>query len=236
MYPNGTGMILPYVMTARVGGSSSQRNLSYRYADERGDGLVGVPVISNTTSFFHGEEFVDLSGAISGSLTSEDAASIKMENKSSLKINSAAVLGRNADGEYYRAWIGDFEQNAAKQIKLDIVARDDLWVPEWDNNPITRKRAEKVDMFGTQIDQSENEAELSIGYCLRRIIESSKLEPQQAMLVGWTDQNLSNIIVTPQANQVRQLTLVVVHLEYPKVPSPSKDESLPAATMISEEN
>jgi hypothetical protein len=230
VYPSGSGVILPYVGVDRGPGRQSLRQVRYRYADEDGDGLVRVPVISNTTSFFHGEEMVDVKGFFDGDFVEGQESMIKVNNNSPVVLRSAAVIGRDEQGNYRSGWVGELAPNSSQSIEVKTVQQSTVWMPEWDTNTITRSQTPELLVDGSTRIDAESQGELTVGMIFDRIIRSSELSPKEYILVGWSDQDFATLTVTPKANQIRQKTVIVIHLEYPELPKSKPDESLPTLT------
>lgn len=230
VYPTGAGVILPYVGVDGSPGRSGLRQVRYRYADEKGDGLVRVPVISNTTSFFHGEEMVDVKGSFVGDFVDGTERTMKVDNNSRCTLRGGAIIGRDAQGTYLRGWIGDLDTNLSKSVELKEFAKDTLWVPQWDESPVTRAQTPILLDDGSTRIAADSAGELTVGIIFDRILRSSEIAPKEFVLIGWTDQDFATLSVTPQANQIRQKTVVLVHLEYPQLPDTQPDESLPSLT------
>ncbi len=71
--------------------------------------LENLQVDSNSTGMVHSEMMFDLNGVFS---LDDSGQLLRIENSTSLDLNDAAVLKRNATGQLQSAWIGEFASHS----------------------------------------------------------------------------------------------------------------------------
>ena len=95
--------------------------------------LEGFQIRSNSTGLVHTEYMLDLNGVISFTPpTSKDGPSVG--NSTNIDIKDAAVLGRNEEGRYKFAWVGDLTAGS----EIDLTMEDKLATSlgeAWAGNP-----------------------------------------------------------------------------------------------------
>ncbi|MFK7766327.1 MAG: hypothetical protein AB8B55_03720 [Mariniblastus sp.] len=107
--------------------------------------LEGFQIQSNSTGLVHTEYMLDLNGIVSFTPpTSDEGPSIS--NSTNIDIRDAAVMGRDASGNYEFAWIGELASKSEIDLTLKPSTIQSLGQP-WSGNPMyqnTNRAAEQI--------------------------------------------------------------------------------------------
>ncbi|UUO08172.1 hypothetical protein M4951_07600 [Blastopirellula sp. J2-11] len=175
--------------------------------------LTGFNVMSNSTGRMHSEYMLSLADeAVFSWKPLEGQESAEVIYRGELAIHDAAVMRRvNHESEEALeiAWIGELNPKETKTIHFEPMT--DPWsvCPEWNQSKV----------FSPDTQDSE--------VSLRRLLNVAKdvrhLQTDDVQLIGWTDQDVPGVTITPEAPQRTLRTLVVAHLQYASLPDPEGD-------------
>ena len=193
-YVKSDGIILP-MSSMEQHNRTTQHNeneLRYTYADENGAGLIAFPVRSNSTRFLRGEELQDIDGSLSIAWDESDFESMRYENVSKVSLRDVKIVAKTLNGQTRSAWIGMLDKQTRSGIRLSQgIASDPT----------------------SDASEAKSESDLAFGKQLEEISDRHPLRPGEAMLLGWTDDPISQMEIEPKASQRKEATLVVVRLE-----------------------
>ncbi len=212
VFDGDTGVVLPFASTSSSKRSkSSLTKIDYSFADDAGAGMQSVPVLSNTTGLFQAEEMVNFPGKLTAKFDG-DMKAVEIKNGLGFSINEAGIVGVDSNGKLVSGWIGNAEDGGFKRCELETRDRDNRWRKEWDNNPILSRpnfiRAEDGSLWTDQ----ELEDELYLGPMLEELSKKYPLAKGEFIAIGWTNQSIGELVITPVAKQKKQRTVVLVHL------------------------
>jgi hypothetical protein len=177
--------------------------------------LSDFQVASNSTGMVHGEQMLDLGGEIAWEPASESAAepAWKLDNRSKLKLSGAAILRRRMVNDKpvdEVAWLGDVA--AGTTVTPKFVPYDPAVLDKYrDAAPLTA--------------EPTADGTLSLRRLADCVENFESLTPGEVRLVAWMDGSLGKLQVSPATAQMREATLVVVHLHFDPV-EPIKDKNL----------
>ena len=170
--------------------------------------LQGLGISSNSTGMIHTEQFLDLGGVLAWQDDGQDA---EVVNQTDILIRGAAVVRRTDGGSYQVAWFGDVAPNSTVEAELRDTNAASLLeaVPEWNTDPTT--------------SADTGEDELGIRDLLQLATSKERLALGQTILVGWTDELLPGLQITPVASQASSRTVIVANLKYGELPAARSD-------------
>ncbi|PQO42897.1 hypothetical protein [Blastopirellula marina] len=176
--------------------------------------LTGFNVMSNSTGRMHSEYMLSLAqDPVFSWKPSDDGKSAEVVYRGEMTIHDVAVLRRIGDspkGALEVAWIGELGPKQSKTIRFEPMT--DPWsvCSEWNQSKV----------FSPDVGE---DAEVS----LRRLLNVAKdvrhLQAGDVRLIGWTDQDVPGVEITPAAPQSTLRTLVLAHLKYAPLPDPEGD-------------
>jgi hypothetical protein len=185
--------------------------------------LSGVKVQSNSTGMVHSEQMLALGGKLT--LTGSDQKGWTVKNNTKVTIREVGLLRRNAAGVAETAYLAQLAPETASPISFSAVkwtpaATDERgnrvapqevrWLSEWDKSPI---------LSNTPAAEDEKEG-VRLTRLARLAVDQMRLVPGDVRLIGWTDEALPGLEITPAAPQNMTHTLVLAHLvrgDMPKI-------------------
>lgn len=176
--------------------------------------LSGFQVSSNSTGMVHSEYMLPLaSEAIFQWETNEDGTTTLIYG-GDLPIQDVGIIRRVGDrfeGEIEVAWIGKLEPGA--ELEVTFAKPDDTWslFDQWNQSRV----------FSPNLA----EADVSLRHLLNVAKDVRQLKAGDVRLVGWTDQDVKGLQITPEAPQSTLRTLVVGHLKHCDALDPISDKN-----------
>ncbi|MFO0913191.1 MAG: hypothetical protein U0795_09550 [Pirellulales bacterium] len=166
--------------------------------------LTGIRVASNSTGLFHSEEFIGLPGGIH--IQSTGPLRYLLRNESGLNVRDVLIVGRD---ESDRVVWTEFD-SLADQASLPIVLRP----YEGDERPQPK------------FSVPARVGDLDLNPLLQLAAHPSRLRPGQLTLVGWTDQSVGGLQISPAASQRLFRTMIISHLQRGTAADPEPDTNL----------
>jgi len=186
---------------------SARRPREIVFHRDRDAWLTGFQVISSRTAFVHCEQMRDLGATIE--LVGE-GDSLQLANHTKLDLHDAGLLRRAADGHVESCRLGEVGAESRRAVRFHAAAANQPWIPEW------------------YTIQTSPDADTTLD--LRKVFELAarrwRLRPGDIRLVGWTEQPVGGIVITPSATHRLIRTVLLVHLRYGKLAAPRPDANL----------
>lgn len=181
------------------------RPLTFRRTE--GLRLSGFQVDSNSTSFLHTEELRDMGGTLR--LIGDSPERCQVANDTPYHFIRVEVWYRASAGELS---VCRLEQLAAKTSRPLVFTREEQGDAASGGPPGS--------------DAPAAEVGIDLSGIARLAVRGLRLRPGDVRLVGWLDQPLPGLAVTPTASQTRGRSLLVSHLRYGSLPPPRPDANL----------
>lgn len=227
-----------------------------KYSDvafRRGGGttLEGVQVSSNSTGMIHSEHMLSLGESAKTvetlRLVASEAGGFSVSNTTDLVLRDVAVL-RRAVGPRASVGVSGKQVEIASVPKLDAASsavlnftehgwsviqgregeedREDpgraSWPKAWNEAPIF-----SLANSATPQDRDPgNTARIRLTRLARLAAQQLRLLPGDVRLIGWTDQSLPGMHISPEAPQNATYTLVIAHLARGSLPTPKPDRNV----------
>ncbi|MCC9605239.1 hypothetical protein LOC68_23955 [Blastopirellula sp. JC732] len=176
--------------------------------------LTGFNVMSNSTGRMHSEYMLPLAqDPVFSWKPGDDGNSAEVVYRGELSIRDVAVMrriGSGPKGALEVAWIGDLGPKQSKTIRFEPMT--DPWsvCEEWNQSKV----------FSPHIGK---DAEVSLRKLLNVAKDVRHLRAGDVRLIGWTDEDVPGVTITPEAPQSDLRTLVLAHLQYAPLPDPESD-------------
>ncbi|MCU0719992.1 MAG: hypothetical protein MUC83_09840 [Pirellula sp.] len=233
LFPDDKGIVSPLPQSFED--SSSRRRLSidgydYTFASDDGVGLIKTPVLSNTTGLIYAEEMYDLQGSFNVDI---DLANSKLTlyNGSAISLRDIGILGIGDDNKLISSWVGDINPDQETECDIKLTNNSEKWHNNWELNPALSKPDTVLD-DGRIWTGSELKDDLYLGKLLEIVASKYPLTRGEILAIGWTEENLSKLEVTPQTNQSKHKTLVLIHLKTANLEPIKPDEMIFPAIKI----
>lgn len=211
VFKNSDGLVVPMPRGSNRKGSDETTYVESWLADERGTGLQRFTVLSNSTGVLQSEEMVDFGGPLAWKLD-ETQGVFEGINKIGFTVQDIGILGITNDRRFMTGWAGTSEDGGKVQGRLEPLPEgENRWRSEWDANPLTAMpktlRVEDGLMWTEQLDHG-----VYLGPLLLDFAQRYPLHRGEWIALGWTDDNLSGLEITPTTIQKKSRTLVLMHI------------------------
>jgi hypothetical protein len=181
---------------------SGGRRLTLHYGKDAG--LHGMAVESNSTGFVHGEQMLDMGGAIR--LTGGAGGALQVVNGTGLALHGARVVRKNGEA-VQSAWIGTLAPGQAAALEYTT-----------ESDPAARATGRPNPAHGEGLPE-----QLDLGALVAQAESAQDLRAGEQRLVAWSMDALPGMTVNPLAPQIERASLIVAHLEYGFGPDPRPD-------------
>lgn len=216
-FSESTAVALPFGRGADSFSNQSRRfgdgTSEVRYHQEGGDiQLSGVQVASNSSTMIHSEYFLSTSIEPMFTWKTDTAEMGSLEYASTQTLHDVGVIRRNAQSNKIEvAWLGDLVPETKREVRFDQV--DDQWLlfDQWTESPV--------------LSLSPTEGEVNLRHLLNTVKDVRQLKRGETRLIGWTEEDMPGMTITPAANQRTIRTMVVAHLQHAALPVPRADKN-----------
>lgn len=199
-------LILPFSADPNFAMLPGQRSCTVTYRNDPGVLLSGFTVPSNSTGLLHGEQIIDLGGAIDYASGPGDG---ELQNQTNLSFERAAVIRRTPQGEYQTAWIGELPSGGRAKLNFHGTETDLKWSLE------------------AEVAQEKVPPHLNLDRLANLLRGKQHLQPGEVRLIGLIPQPLTGLTVDPEASQApRGATLLVAFLQGPALPTARPDVNM----------
>ncbi len=211
VYKEREGLVVPMPRNMVQKSIKDRTTLDYWLADQLGSGLQRLPVLSNTTGMIQSEEMVPFDGPIAWTLDAQ-TGNVQATNETGIPIRDIGVLGLSNEGELMRGWLGSAEPGRTVEASVALMYEDDRWFSEWDANPLLKK----PDIIRARDGMNWTESpvdDVYLGPLLLDVAQRYPLQRGEWIALGWTDQEMTDLEITPSTVQKKQKTLVLMHVK-----------------------
>lgn len=173
-------------------------------------------VPSYSSEMVHTEQMFDLGGTLR--LDGDGPSDWELVNGSQWKLRGAAVLYCPQDGkpgQVQTAWIGDVRAGVTLPLRFgEAQSQSALKIREWDESPVTTTSERPMD------------GEVRLTGLMALASKRLLLFPGDARLVGWIEEELPGIDVSPTAAQTTTRTMIIGHLRRGNLPPAARDVNI----------
>lgn len=214
-FSESTAVALPFGRGADSFSTQSRRFgdgvSEVRYHQEGGDiQLSGVQVASNSSTMIHSEYFLSTSIEPMFKWQTDTAGAGNLAYASTQTLHDVGVIRRNAQSNQIEvAWLGDLEPETKRDVRFG--KPDDEWLvfDQWTESPV--------------LSLTPTDGQVNLRHLLNTVKDVRQLKKGETRLIGWTEEDMPGLTITPAANQRTIRTLVVAHLQHAALPEPKAD-------------
>jgi hypothetical protein len=192
----------------------------------------------------HSEQMYPLKGKLS--LLGNEQQGFTLRNTSDLTVRDVGIFRRRTSSEtdsslagspVETAYVAKIEPQTSVPLSFRPLTTESAWLPEWTKTPIFATYSGPI--------PDDQRGKVRLTGLARLATQQLRLIPGDVRLVGWTDELLGGMQITPAAPQNTTYTLVLAHLVRGALPAaepdknvaedyyePSFDESDPNAPML----
>ncbi len=199
----------------------------YQFASDEKGGITRFPVRSNSTGVLHAEEMIDLGGRIEAKLSHEKEIQVTLENQTRCDVRDVWVCGMDRQGRWVEGALGDLRTGRDRSVRLDLGRVEDRWPTIWDSNELTQRQTK---------ERAVTDAKFNIGDLLESTLYSIEFRPGKLIALGWSEQSLGSLEISPVAKQQNRVMLVLIHLEAGVETAAITDKVLPSMEAVESES
>ena len=193
-------------------------NVTFRR--DKDTSLSGVQVQSNSTKMVHCEQMLPLEGKLT--LVGDDQKGWTVKNTSSVTVRDAGIFRRTPSGAVLTAYIASLKPQTSSQLSFTpLPERQEevpaVWLPEWEKSAVLTMAAG---------NSPEDKGQVRLTRLARLAVEQLHLLAGDVRLVGWTDEMLPGMEISPHAPQNKTYTLVLAHLVRGQLPAARPDTNV----------
>jgi hypothetical protein len=216
-FPESDSVALPMGDVQRVmrRTQNTTRELQTKYGEADGVVLEPLTVYSNSTEMLHSEQILEFNDSLA--LRVNDLGAQTLFNGTNFAIQGSLLLRRTAN-QLEAAWLGRLEPGQATEVQWSAARQDQLFEP-WSKDIKTQKEQPAEEELST-IDG------IWVGGLLHHIANTTPLVDGQIRLVGFTDQPLGGLKISPSQDQYDRICAVVAHLTPAKLGSITPDRNI----------
>lgn len=216
-FADQSALALPF---ASPQGERAQQQLAaipeVRFRRDKEYSLSGVKVSSNSTGMVHSEQMFSMKGKFTVSGDSQKGLTLK--NTSDVKLQEVGLFRRTASGGVEIAYIKTLEPRTSIPLTFKPLAPGGkLWIPEWNQSEV---------LALANPNSPDGKGHVRLTRLARLAVERLRLSPGDIRLVGWTDDMLGGMDISPSAPQNVTYTLVLAHLVRGELPAVVPDTNV----------
>lgn len=213
-FSESTSVALPFGRSADSQSNQSRRfsggPSEVHYHQEGGDTLLsGLQVASNSSTMVHSEYFLSPSGDPIFQWTPGTEQGGALFYSAPQTLHDVGILRRLENGTIEIAWIGDLAANTEHTIEFRAAENDWELFSQWNSSPVLA--------VGT------SGREVNLRHMLNVVKDTRQLQPGETRLLGWTEEDMPGLVISPVASQYTIRTMVVAHLQHATLPPPERD-------------
>ncbi|MHC2067118.1 hypothetical protein ACYFX5_06585 [Bremerella sp. T1] len=182
-----------------------------RYHQEGGDvQLSGVRVASNSSTMIHSEYFLSASIQPMFTWSVDENLNGTLSYNSEQTLHDVGILRRNPEtNQLEAAWVGDLLPEAEEAIRFTSVEDEWKLFEQWSESPV--------------LSVTPTTGEVNLRHLLNAVKDVRQLKQGETRLIGWTEEDMPGLSISPAANQRTIRTMVVGHLQHANLPAPRRD-------------
>jgi hypothetical protein len=188
---------------------------------DRDYSLSGVQVQSNSTKMVHSEQMFPLAGKLT--LIGDNQKGFTVKNTSGVTIQDVGVLCRTLSGQVQAAYLAKLEPNTSAPLAFAALPvpqegqPPSLWLSQWSKSAVLSMPTG---------NSAEERGQIRLTRLARLAVDQLQLLRGDVRLVGWTDEDLAGMQISPHAPQNKTYTLVLAHLVRGDLPLARPDSNV----------
>lgn len=206
-YTNPTAIAMPFSKGVRL--PKFQGHSLLKLKRNQTLQLDDFQVASNSWEMLHSEEMLPLDGSMVFQVQTDElgSRSYQLLNGTGKTIQEATIYFRSANGELSSYLLEKLEPNAAMEF-----TEDDLTACEAPSIP------QQARSYGVDFEEVDRIREL-------RDLAALSIPRGAWRLVGWSEEPLPGLEISPKVQQANSVNLFVIHLKYPEPDAPARDSN-----------
>jgi hypothetical protein len=219
-----SGLTVPMISREREISDTLVETVRFDYGSADGNFLYPLNILSNSTTFLHTEQMIELGGPIRFSTDDPTSSAFTVENQSNYSWNAMAAVRRNSSGLLEAGWIGDLETGTTQSANFSTAGMTQL-ANHWRWRVAERRRGpeEKVDEYRTQFSEM-----------VRVLSGLTSIRSGETRILAFAPNSPGGLQVEPDSGSVLKYAVLVLHVRSGEYPPGEADQSLPTRQMTTE--
>jgi len=215
-----SGVTVPMISREREFASSLVETVRFDYGSADGNFLYPLNILSNSTTFLHTEQMVDLGGTFQFQFEDESKTKFTLANQTKYSWDVVAAIRRNSDGLLEAAWINQLPSNSSSTTEFntaDLTKLANFW--NWRKNP----NQDEADSATDEVSKFSD--------MVRAISGLSFMRAGEIRVLAFAPNSIEGFDVQPTAGSILENTVLLLHVRCGEYPAPEPDRSLPSRQM-----
>ncbi|RCS41140.1 hypothetical protein DTL42_21435 [Bremerella cremea] len=215
LFTESTAVALPFGRSQDSQSNQARRfNSGFSEVQYRQEGndikLSGLQVASNSSTMVHSEYFLSSSSQPVFQWNVNQEGQDQLTYGSSQTLHDVGIVRRNARTKAIEvAWLGDLEPDSKQKVTFSKPQDEWELFPQWLESPV--------------LSLNRAAGEVNLRHLLNAVKEVKHLNPGETRLIGWTDEDMPGLTISPASSQRTIRTMVLGHLSYGEFPVPKAD-------------
>lgn len=215
-----SGLTVPMISREREFSSSLVETVRFDYGSADGNFLFPLNILSNSTTFLHTEQMIDLGGTLNFEPDNESPQKFTLDNQSKYSWESVTAFRRNNAGLLEAAWIDKLPAESSTQAEFntaDLTKVANYW--KW----------RQVGSSNSSESTADNPERFSA--LMRSISGLAFLRAGEIRVLAFANDTVNGLQVEPSTGSTLRYSALVFNVECGKYPTPEPDRSLPSRQM-----
>ena len=166
--------------------------------------MKGFNILSSSTGMVHSEQMLNVGGSIR-----LDAATQQVHNQTNLDLQGVVIVRRTSPTHVEWVGLGTLGAQEKRTLEFERLTKPQIDFSGWEAS--------------TTASRTPAEEGLNVRDLLDLATTPERLGIDETVLVGWSEEVLPGISVSPQASQVVARSIVVAQLQHSQQPQPKRD-------------
>jgi hypothetical protein len=195
----------------------------FDYGSADGNFLYPLNILSNSTTFLHTEQMIDLGGSLQFAFVDDSQSKFTLDNKSKYSWTSVAAFRRNSNGLLEAAWINTLPADSSTRAEFSSADMTQV-ANHWKWRESDRQRPT------LQTDESPEK----FSALMRAISGLAFMRAGEIRVIAFANGTVNGLQVEPATGSSLKYSALVLHVQCGKYPTPEPDRSLPSRQMSAE--
>jgi hypothetical protein len=218
-----SGVTVPMISREREFSSSLVETVRFDYGSADGNFLYPLNILSNSTTFLHTEQMIDLGGSLQFAFVDDSQSKFTLDNKSKYSWTSVAAFRRNSNGLLEAAWINTLPADSSTRAEFSSADMTQV-ANHWKWRESDRQRPT------LQTDESPEK----FSALMRAISGLAFMRAGEIRVIAFANGTVNGLQVEPATGSSLKYSALVLHVQCGKYPTPEPDRSLPSRQMSAE--
>lgn len=213
-----SGLTVPMISREREVSSALVESVRFDYGSADGNFLYPLNILSNSTTFLHTEQMIDLGGTFQFAYHDDSQSNFTLENNTRYSWESVAAIRRNSEGQLEAGWIDELPSGSRSTAEFSTAALTAL-ANHWNWRSSTSN------------NDGPSSAAVEFSTLMRAISGLSFMRAGEIKVLAFLPDGVEGLKVEPYTGSILRNTALVLNIQSGQYPTPEPDRSLPSRQM-----